>query len=228
MACGSEDCIKELNVVSFMLNQQWRQGATKMAASASPQPCISISPSDTRACHHAVLGWMESVHPFKDGKQKEIRLSDQHADSSPCSHIITRADRRAGVRMRSWERQWSGISPFSDGSDQIKQNIKLHTEAVVNVHLKPTQASTGAKSSPGLACLPCINPLLLVLSPLPLSGSAAVHVDSYWGELTKNQNYYIKGVFFPSTQISPHTWFITSHRDACTSKTEDRKAGQGG
>lgn len=171
--------------------------------------------------------WNQFANLKMRNKKKEKCLSDQHTDSLPCSHIITRADRRAGARTHSWEQQLSGISPFSDSSNQIKQNIKLHTEAVVNVHLKPTQASTGAKSSPGPACLPCISHLLLTLAPLLLSNSAAVCIDSYWGELTKNPKYCIKH-FFPLLRSVPIPDSLNSHRGACTSKTEDSKAGQGG
>lgn len=190
---------------------------------ALPSPNLTLDP----VIMQSLGAWNQFTNLKMKNKKQEGYLSDQHTDSLPCSHITTRADRRAGVRTHSWKQQWSRISPFSDSSNQIKQNIKLHTETVVNVHLKPTQASTRAKTSPGLACLPCLSHLLLTLPPPPLYSSAAVCIDSYRGELTKNQKYYIKR-FSPLLRSVPIPDSLNTHRDACTSKTEDSKASQGG
>lgn len=65
------------------------------------------------------LGEWNRFTNFKSRNKPEECLSDEHTDSLPCSHIITRADQSR--RMPGGERQWASISPYSDSSHQTQQ-----------------------------------------------------------------------------------------------------------
>lgn len=111
------------------------------------------------------------------------------------------------------EREQSEISPVRDSSKQIKHNPQsTQTAALLWEHLNQhKQALVPGQAWPG--CLPCSTQLLLR--------------HSHWAGLTQTQKGWIKRLF-PLLRSVPTPDSLNSHRDACTGKSEDSKAGQGG
>lgn len=201
MACGSGKCSEEPNVVSFVLHWQWAQADPTQPPPPQPQTRISLSQSGSTG--HGIAGWMGSLHQFKQGKQRERQT---FPGSVPWQLILQPGNHRAARRGSG------GGSPLS-GTAPIRSNPALQcTQTAAHVHLNwQEQARVPEQAWPG--CLPCSTQLLLR--------------HSHWAGLTQTQKGWIKRLF-PLLRSVPTPDSLSSHRDACTGKSEDSKAGQGG